>query len=213
MATLAKVAAQVQPTAFHNLLAALQSVGILGWVYIQNIDGLEIKVRLNTSGNHPNCVQLHGSVMEVICTQCSFTEHIYHHFLQIRNGELPCCPQCKSQIEEKRNQGKQSLGQGGLLWPAIILYGESHPRGKDIAEIQHVDAQKVDNILVVGTSLKTSGSVDLIKQLLASPQKNQHGKVYYMDLQNPPTKLVKVFDEAIQTDCQKFASCMLKRLN
>lgn len=212
MANLAKAASQAEPTAFHNLLAALQSVGILGRVYTQNIDDLESKVGLTTSGNHPNCVQLHGSVLEVICTQCSFTEHVYHHFLKLRSGELPCCPQCQNRIEERRIQGKRSLGQGGLLRPAIILYGESHPRGEDIAEMQGQDAQKVDNLLVVGTSLKTSGSVNLIKQLSAALRKNQRGQVYYMDLQNPPTNLLKLFDQAIQTDCQKFASCMLERL-
>lgn len=213
MASLAKASAQAQPTAFHNLLAVLASAGILGRVYTQNIDDLESKVGLTTGGKHPNCVQLHGSVMEVICTQCSFTEHVHHHFSKLRSGELPGCPQCKNRIEERRIQGKRLLRQGGLLRPAIILYGESHPRGEDIAEMQSMDAQKVDNILVVGTSLKTFGSVDLIKKLSASLQKNQRGQVYYMDLQNPPKNLVKVFDQAIQTDCQNFASYMLERLD
>jgi NAD-dependent histone deacetylase SIR2 len=212
MASLAKSAAQAQPTAFHNLLGALQSVGILGRVYTQNIDDLEIKVGLTTCGDDPKCVQLHGSVMRVICTQCSFTEHVYHHFVELRSGELPGCPQCKNRIEERRIQGKRSLG-GGLLRPAIILYGESHPRGEDIAEMQGLDAQKADNILVVGTSLKTFGSVDLIKKLSASLRKNARGQVYYMDLQNPPGKLVNIFDEAIQTDCQAFAGYMLGRLD
>jgi NAD-dependent SIR2 family protein deacetylase len=140
MASLAKYAAQAQPTAFHNLLGALQSVGILGQVYTQNIDDLEIKVGLTTCGNNANCVQLHGSVMGVICTQCSFTEHLYHHFLKLRSGELPCCPQCKIQIEERRIQEKQSLGQGRLLRPAIILYRKLHPRGEEIAETQGLNA-------------------------------------------------------------------------
>jgi NAD-dependent SIR2 family protein deacetylase len=213
MASLAKSAAQAQPTAFHNLLAALKSAGILGRVYTQNIDDIEIKAGLTMHGDDPNCVQLHGSVMGVICTQCSFSEHVYHHFLKLSSGELPCCPQCKSQIEKRRIQGKRSLGQGGLLRPGIILYGESHPRGEDIAEMQDLDAQKADNILVVGTSLKTFGSVDLIKKLSASLRKNRRGQVYYMDLQNPPRNLAKIFDQAIQTDCQTFAGYMLERLD
>jgi NAD-dependent SIR2 family protein deacetylase len=213
MASLAKAAAQAQPTAFHNILGVLQSVGILGRVYTQNIDDLELKVGLTAGGNRPNCVQLHGSVMEVICTQCSFTEHVCDHFPKLRSGELPCCPQCKNRIDERRIQGKRSVGKGGLLRPAIILYGESHPRGEDIAEMQGVDEQKADIILVVGTSLKTFGSVDLIKKLSASLRKNQRGQVYYMDLQKPPANLANVFDHAIQTDCQKFADYMLERLD
>ena len=96
MAFLAEAVAQAQPTAFHKLLRALQSLGCLGWVYTQNIDDLEIKAGLTTGGNNPNCVQLHGSAMEVICTQCSFTEHVYHHFVSLRSGELPSCPQCET---------------------------------------------------------------------------------------------------------------------
>ena len=211
MASLAKAAAQA-PTEFHNLLGELQSTGILGWVYTQNIDDLEIKIGLATDGIHPNCVKLHGSVMKVICTHCSFTEHVYHHFTKLRSGELPCCPQCQNRIKERMNEEKRLSGKGGLLQPAIILYGESHPRGEDIAEMQDLDEQKADNILVVGTSLKTFGSVDLIKKLSASLRKNQRGRVYYMDLQNLPASLVNVFDRPIQSDCQKFAGYMLERL-
>jgi NAD-dependent SIR2 family protein deacetylase len=213
MASIAEAASKAQPTAFHKLLGALQSVGILGRVYTQNIDDLEIKTGLTTGGNYPNCVQLHGSAMEVICTQCSFTEHVYHHFFALKSGELPSCPQCNSRIEERRVQGKRSLGYSGLLRPAIILYGESHPKGEDIAEIQDLDEKKADGLLVVGTSLKTFGSVDLIKKLSANIWKNQRGQVYYMDLQNPPANLFGVFHHIFQTDCQKFAEYMLKELD
>ncbi|KAF8220025.1 hypothetical protein L208DRAFT_1336157 [Tricholoma matsutake] len=94
-----------------------------------------MKAGLAIDGNHPNCVQLHGSAMQVMCTQCSFTEHVFHHFVTLKSGQLPGCPQCKNRMEERRSQGKRSLGQGGLLQHAIILYGETHPKGEDIATI------------------------------------------------------------------------------
>ena len=213
MASLAEAAAQAQPTAFHKLLRALQSAGILGRVYTQNIDDLEIKAGLTTGGSNPNCVQLHGSALEVICTQCSFTEHTYHHFSTLKSGELPNCPQCKHRNQERRIQGKRLSGRGGLLRPAIILYGESHTKGEDIAEMQALDEQKADNLLVVGTSLKTFGATDLIKRLSANIRQNQQGQVYYMDLNNPPNSLADVFDHIVQTDCQKFAGYMLERLD
>jgi NAD-dependent histone deacetylase SIR2 len=212
MAELAETAAQAQPTTFHKLLGALQSVGILGRVYTQNIDDLEIKTGLTTGGDEPNCVQLHGSAMEVRCTQCSFTENVYHHFLTLKSGELPSCPQCKNKNEERRIKGKRSLGQGGFLRPAIVLYGESHPKAEDIGELQAFDEQRADGLLVVGTSLKTFGSVHLIKKLSANIRKNQHGKVYYMDLENPPASLADIFQLNVQTDCQRFASYMLEKL-
>ncbi|KAF8222528.1 hypothetical protein L208DRAFT_1322254, partial [Tricholoma matsutake] len=101
----------------------------------------------------------------------------------------------------------------GLLCPAIILYGESHHKGEEIAEIQALDKHKADNLLVVGTSLKTFGSGDLIKRFSANIWQNHHGKAYYMDLQNPPTNLVDVFHHIVQIDCQKFAENMLERLD
>ena len=213
IANLAEASVQAQPTSFHKLLRVLQSTGILGRVYTQNIDDLEMKAGMATDSSDPNCVQLHGSAMEVICTKCSFTEHVFHHFLTLKGGKLPGCPQCKTLIEERRSKGKRSLGQGGLLRPAIILYGESHPKGEDIAKLQAVDGRKADNILVVGTSLKTFGSVALIKTLSANLQQNQRGQVYYMDLQNPPKNLMDVFDHIFQMDCQKFADYMLQRLD
>jgi NAD-dependent SIR2 family protein deacetylase len=213
MASLAAAAAQAKPTAFHILLGTLQDLGILGWVYTQNIDDLEIKAGLTKGGNYPNTVQLHGSVMEVICTQCSFTEHVHHHFLSLKSGELPSCPQCVIRIEERSMQGKRISGGGGLLRPAIILYGESHPKGEDIAEIQALDEQKADNLLVVGTSLKTFGSVDLIKRFSSNLRQNQRGQVFYIDLQSPPASLLDVFHQIVQTDCQKFADYMLQRLD
>ena len=212
MASLAETSAQAQPTAFHKLLGALQSIGILGRVYTQNIDDLEIKTGLTVDGNNPSCVQLHGSALEVICTQCSFTEHLYHHFLTLKRGELPNCPQCNNRIEERRMKGKRASGRGGLLRPAIILYGESHPKGEDIAEIQALDEERADSLLVVGTSLKTFGSVDLIKNLSANLRQKENGQVYYMDLKNPPSSLANVFHHIIQTDCQEFADRMLQEL-
>ena len=101
-------------------------------------------------------------------------------------------------------QGKQVSGRGGLLRPAIILYGELHPREEDIAEIQALDEQKADNLLLVGTSMKTFGSVDLVKRFSASLRQNPRGQVYYMDIQNLLTSLVDVFHHTVQTDCQSF---------
>lgn len=80
MADLAK-ATCTRPTAFHTLLGALSRHVVLGRIYTQNIDDLELKAGLTVVGDEPNCVQLHGSVMKVQCTQCSYTEHTVHLFL------------------------------------------------------------------------------------------------------------------------------------
>lgn len=212
MANLSKLAALAQPTPFHKLLRALLCTGILGRVYTQNIDDLELKSGLTTAGGEPNCVQLHGSVMNVQCTQCSFTEHVYHHFSALCSGKLPACPKCEAWIQLRKSDGKRITSQGGLLRPAIILYGESHPNGDHIAEMQSLDSSKADNLLVVGTSLKTYGLVGLIREISTGLRKREQGKVYYMDFEQPPTRHVKMFDHIVQADCQVFANHMLDQL-
>jgi NAD-dependent SIR2 family protein deacetylase len=211
MANLAKAAASAEPTAFHALLRALSCHGILGRTYTQNIDDLELKAGLTTAGEEPNCVQLHGSVMKVQCTQCGFTEHTDHHFSALSSGTLPPCPQCEIRIERRKLEGKRIGSNGGLLRPAIILYGESHPKSDDIESMQNLDRLKADNILVVGTSLKTHGSLSLIKEMSRFIRK-KGGGVYYLDLASPPAKDNKIFDHVLQADCQEFAKHALDHL-
>lgn len=211
MADLAKAAACARPTAFHTLLRALLCHGILGRTYTQNIDDLELKAGLTTVGEEPNCVQLHGSVMKVQCTQCGFTEHTDHHFSVLSSGKLPLCPQCEMRTEMRKADGRRIGSKGGLLRPAIILYGESHPKSEDIESMQILDRSKADNLLVVGTSLKTHGSVSLIKDM-SKFIKKRSGRVYYLDLASPPAKDVKVFDHVLQVDCQDFAKLALDHL-
>lgn len=212
LANLAKVAAEAQPTPFHQLLRTLEISGILGRVYTQNIDDLELKAGLTILGDEPSCVQLHGSAMKVQCTQCSFTEHVYHHYSALRDGRLPACPKCETWIKQRRSQGKRVASTGGLLRPAIILYGESHSNGDNIGVMQDLDCSKVDNILVVGTSLKTFGSLQLIREMSAALRTSGVGKVFYMNLDAPTTSQEKLFDYILQADCQDFATLMLREL-
>ena len=213
MANLAKTAAQAQPTPFHNLLRALLRGGILGRVYTQNIDDLELKSGLTTIGEEPNCVQLHGSVMKVQCTLCGFTEHICGHFSTILSGKLPACPKCEAWIQQRKSSGKRIPSPGGLLRPAIILYGESHPTGDHIAAMQSLDRFRADNLLVVGTSLKTFGSAGLIKEISTGIRERGQGKAYYMDLEEPTSQVETFkFDHIMQADCQAFANHMLDHL-
>jgi len=212
MADLSKASAQAQPTSFHKLLRALLCSGILGRVYTQNIDNLELKAGLTTMGEEPNCVQLHGSVMKVHCTHCSFNEHTCHHFSALSEGRLPTCPRCEAWIKQRKSEGKRVASKSGLLRPAIILYGESHPNADHIAAMQALDICQVDNLLVVGTSLKTFGSVHLIKEISAALRGAEKGRAYYLDLEQPPTSQAGLFDQILQADCQDLAKEMLNQL-
>jgi NAD-dependent histone deacetylase SIR2 len=194
MAHLAKSAATAKPTPFHMLLTALQSRGVLRRVYTQNIDALELKAGLTVRGKDPKCIQLHGSVMEVICTQCSLIEHIYYHFSTLNAGELPKCPQCIIRNQERSLQGKRTASTGGLLRPNIILYDETHSDSEHIATIQALDHARADTLLVVGTSLKTFGSMQLIKEFSKAVRFKRQGRAYYLDLESPPVGKLNIFD-------------------
>jgi NAD-dependent SIR2 family protein deacetylase len=81
--------------------------------------------------------------------------------------------------------------------------------------MQSLDKSRADNLLVVGTSLKTFGSVGLIKEISAGIRKRGKGKVYYMDIQaGEHTHQADAFkfDHIMQADCQDFANHMLNQL-
>jgi NAD-dependent SIR2 family protein deacetylase len=211
-ANLAQGAACASPTPFHRLLKELAGLGCVRRVYTQNIDGLEMKAGLTATEPNPTCVQLHGSVMDVVCTRCSFTEHIYRHFPAFRDGLLPNCPDCDIRIEERRMK-EQRLYKSGFLRPHVILYHETHPRADEIGAIATEDAGKADLVLVVGTSLETYGAVLLMKGFSSSLRKRGNGgAVYFLNLEKPDGKHLHFFDDVIQIDCQAFATEMLERM-
>jgi Sir2 family len=113
MARLAEAAAQAKPTAFHELLGALHSIGVLGRVYTQNIDDLKIKAGLTTDGNHPNCVQLHGSAE-------LFT---LPHLFRSESARIPSCPigMLGIRAEFTRNFFGRSYCQSCIPSPNFVL--------------------------------------------------------------------------------------------
>jgi len=57
----------------------------------------------------------------------------------------------------------------GSLRPAIVLYGEPHPLGDEIGNMQTTDiARKPDMLIIMGTSLKVHGLKKLIKDFARS---------------------------------------------
>jgi NAD-dependent deacetylase len=111
-----------RPNPGHLALAELESMGLLGQVITQNIDGLHRK-----AGSR-NVIELHGSLREIFCVSCGKE----YRAPRVPEGMPPRC-EC-----------------GGVLKPNTVLFGESLP--SEALETAGRVAQSCRAMLVIGTS-------------------------------------------------------------
>ena len=95
-------------------------------VLTQNIDGLHQR-----SGS-TNVLELHGSIIRIKCTHCSFSDNITHNF-----ESLP--PKCTC---------------GNILRPDVVWFGEALPQ--DVWKNAMEEASRCDIMIIAGTSLVVS---------------------------------------------------------
>ncbi|KAJ3193805.1 hypothetical protein HK101_004069 [Irineochytrium annulatum] len=150
-------------------------------------------------------IQLHGDLSTVICTLCStryaFTQPHVHAF---RDGAPPCCPRCRGMSDARVAGGKRALAVG-VLRPNVVLYGEHHPGGGDIADVVGKDvrrpkAKRVDVMMVMGTSLKVEGVKRLVRDLGKSVR-GGGGIVVLVNRIALGKEWEDVFDVRIEGDC------------
>jgi NAD-dependent histone deacetylase SIR2 len=208
IASLAKKATLAEPTDFHNLLRLLDQHVKLRRIYTQNIDGLESKVGFDLT-QAPSlssiCIQLHGSLLWLRCIACCTRKLLENHIHDLESGQLPTCETCEATQKQRVDGGKRSR-QCGVLRPDVVLYDEV-AEDNLIMEMASMDAKNVskgDVLLVVGTSLKIPGIIEIIK-LIGSAVADSNGSVIYLDLNRPPTSLEKYFTLFVEGDCEKFA--------
>lgn len=120
-----------EPNPGHRALVALEGSGKLHTLITQNIDGLHQK-----AGSSPaHVVEIHGTVLEVVCMACDDRNPMQHVLERVHAGEPdPPCREC-----------------GGILKSATISFGQNL-----VAEdLQRADraARDCDLLLAVGTSL------------------------------------------------------------
>lgn len=117
-----------KPSIVHQVLAGLESKGILKALITQNIDLLHQK-----AGSR-HVIEVHGSPARHSCTACSYTAAFEDVVAVARTGEVPLCPRC-----------------GHALKPNITFFGEALPFDA-ITEAQK-ECGKADLLLVLGSSL------------------------------------------------------------
>lgn len=146
-------AARANPA--HRALAVLEAQGRIEALVTQNVDGLH-----QQAGSHA-VIDLHGRLDRVVCLGCGvrFPRARFQQDLLGRNPgwerhaaavapdgdadldgvdfaafQVPDCAQC-----------------GGMLKPDVVFYGESVPRARVQAAVEHL--RRSDALLVVGSSL------------------------------------------------------------
>jgi NAD-dependent histone deacetylase SIR2 len=130
----------------------------------------------------------------------------------LQSGKLPICETCEATQKQRAGDGKRPR-QCGVLRPDIVLYDEA-AENDIIMEMASRDAKNVskgDVLLVVGTSLKIPGILEIIK-LISSALTNSNGNIIYLDLNPPPASLQRYFTLCVEGDCEKFAKAAIHAL-
>lgn len=222
---MASHAAVAKPTRFHELLAALNARGTLLRVYTQNIDGLELKCGLSTysssctNDERATCIPLHGNLHQMRCQLCSCTFLLDPYLHTLEAGELPKCVICDVIATQRAQLNLRERKTTSFLRPDIILYGEHHPLGEEIAKIANKDAKAVDLLLVVGTSMKVDGIQKLFRMFVQSVAKKQSTNkapalgslLIDVNLSSLP-KLSQSVDGQVEGDCELFAMMVEEEL-
>lgn len=216
------------PTAFHHLLKALDHRGSLLRVYSQNIDGLEKKAGLNVydpplfTQADSKCILLHGSIHQISCNACCAARYTHSYSEHLESGILPQCPDCLTKQDQRKIAGKRARGVPFML-PNVVLYGQQYGNYEYVQEACGLDLgvssqskRKIDLLLVVGTSLKIPGTINIVKQfakLLKKDQpKSKAPRTIYLDLGSLKQEWKCVFDLWIQADCQVVSTLLLEKL-
>ncbi|KYK55060.1 hypothetical protein DCS_07021 [Drechmeria coniospora] len=173
-------------TPTHKFIAMLHQRGKLLTNYSQNIDNLEVKAGLPKD----KLVQCHGSFGTASCVQCGYRTEGETIFPDIKAGIIPRCPACAQKLrpngpgrKRKRSAGSSSskrrrwsaddssdddseydIPQAGVMKPDITFFGEPLPDEFSNRLTQN-DRDKVDLVVVIGTSLKVTPVSEIVSWL------------------------------------------------
>ena len=179
------VPASAKYTPTHKFITMLHQRGKLLTNYSQNIDNLEIKAGLPKD----KLVQCHGSFGAASCVQCGYRVDGDSIFPDIRAGNIPRCERCAealraatsskrkraSKPRKKRRRwsddssdddsgSRYDIPQAGVMKPDITFFGEALPDEFSKRLAEH-DRDKVDLVIVIGTSLKVTPVSEIVSWL------------------------------------------------
>ena len=127
-----EIRSKAEPNPAHYMLAKLEEIGKLKGIVTQNVDSL------HTKAGSVNVHELHGSLRQVVCLECSSLSDMDSAMSRVMGGENPpLCEQC-----------------GGVLKPNTVFFGEALPRIPWEESVELI--KKTDLLLTIGSSLQVS---------------------------------------------------------
>ncbi|GAB5368733.1 hypothetical protein AAMO2058_001345200 [Amorphochlora amoebiformis] len=136
------------PSVTHRFLKALHLNKKLLRIYTQNIDGIEALAGI------PNkeIVKCHGTLETARCLTCKKKYTLKDIRASITNGIVPYCEKAH------RRTGRRC---GGVIKPDVTFFGEPvHPM---VNKLLHKDYEKIDMLLVIGTSLSVAPISEIVQ--------------------------------------------------
>jgi NAD-dependent deacetylase len=120
-----------QPNRAHEIVAELESRGVVRAVITQNID------RLHRAAGTEDLIEVHGSISHSVCLQCGGRFELEKVVEQIEKHS-ECAPECTRCFQP--------------LKPDVVLFGELLPEGA--LRRAHDLAAEADLMLAIGSSLE-----------------------------------------------------------
>ncbi|KAF2094491.1 SIR2-domain-containing protein, partial [Rhizodiscina lignyota] len=158
----------------HQFIRVLQDQGKLLRNYTQNIDNVEANAGILPE----KLVQCHGSWATATCRKCGHKIPGTELFDDVKAKRVSRCKQCEQTLRAPRpgmkrkrsstsnkarkwddddddSDGAYDIPEPGVMKPDITFFGEQLP--KDFFDkIRDVDKDKVDLVIVIGTSMKVA---------------------------------------------------------
>lgn len=216
-------ASQIYPSNFtpspcHRFIKAIEDRGKLLRNYTQNIDTLETLTGIT------RVLQCHGSFATATCIQCRRRIPGTEIEKDIMEHRVPFCTVCmeaKKEAEEVRlaafkkkakKRGRKEWEEGsdeeeeaipvGVMKPDITFFGEK--LADDFEHALEDDRDKVDLLIVIGTSLRVSPVSEILSHLPHSVPQILINKTPVRHI-NPDIVLLGNADDIVQHLCEQLA--------
>ncbi|KAK0728707.1 DHS-like NAD/FAD-binding domain-containing protein [Lasiosphaeria miniovina] len=123
----------------------------------------------------------------------------------------PPCPGCTKILNARTAAGDRATAIG-ILRPDVQLYDEQDPRADSVSAIARHDRSLRPNVLLImGTSLKTHGVRDLVKDIARVIHNRQAGKVVLVNLTKPAKSWDGVIYYWVEWDCDAWVRDLMGR--
>jgi len=163
-------ALRARPVKGHEVVAALRRSGRLARHYTLNVDGLATLVpgmendvwepESNPSGR---TVEMHGSVHELVCTECGETRRIHDEDVSSLSAErsVPCTSaSCRDQTAQD--------GMDRFLRFKVMMYDDGEGEfitPDEVMDLMEDDVKEADLVVWVGISFEQSASTSYFRNV------------------------------------------------